>query len=119
MIDWDKVAELREDVGAEDFDAVVELFLEEVDASIGALAPGSDARTLETGLHFIKGSALNLGFDTLSRLCQEGERDAAEGRAEAVDIAALAASYAAARAAFVQGLPVRFRPGTPKASRRA
>ena len=31
MIDWNRVAALREEVGAEDFDEVVELFLQEVD----------------------------------------------------------------------------------------
>ena len=29
MIDWARVSELRDEVGAEDFDEVVELFLEE------------------------------------------------------------------------------------------
>ena len=31
MIDWDRVQELREEVGAEEFAEVIELFLEEVD----------------------------------------------------------------------------------------
>ena len=37
MIDWASVSELRDEVGAEDFDEVVELFLEEVDEAIIAL----------------------------------------------------------------------------------
>ena len=37
MIDWTRVSELRDEVGAEDFDEVVELFLEEVDEAIKIL----------------------------------------------------------------------------------
>ena len=33
MIDWTKVTELREEIGDEDFQEVVELFLEEVDGA--------------------------------------------------------------------------------------
>ena len=34
MIDWSRVNELRDEVGAEDFEEVVELFLEEVEEVI-------------------------------------------------------------------------------------
>lgn len=34
MIDWNRAAELREEVGAEDFSEVVDLFLEECDDAI-------------------------------------------------------------------------------------
>ncbi|WP_442970022.1 hypothetical protein [Roseovarius sp. ZX-A-9] len=40
MIDWSRVAELRSEIGAEDFDEVVELFLEEVEAEISVLRAG-------------------------------------------------------------------------------
>ena len=42
MIDWARVSELRDEVGAEDFDEVVELFLEEVDEAIAALCDLTD-----------------------------------------------------------------------------
>ena len=42
MIDWARVSELRDEVGAEDFDEVVELFLEEVDEAIAALRDLTD-----------------------------------------------------------------------------
>jgi len=50
MIDW-----------AEDFDEVVELFLEEVDEAIVALRDLTDLSELEPQCHFLKGSALNIG----------------------------------------------------------
>ncbi|MFX0545485.1 Hpt domain-containing protein [Roseovarius sp. S1116L3] len=105
MIDWARIAELRSEIGADDFAEVVELFLEEVEGEITQLLPGADAQTLESRLHFLKGSALNLGFTTFSSLCQHGESAAADGRTDAVDLPATIASYHAAKAEFLSGLP--------------
>lgn len=101
MIDWIKVRELRDDVGAEDFDEVVELFLEEVQETIDKLTAGVDPTCLEEDLHFLKGSALNLGFSDFSRLCQTGEKMSGEGQAANVDVAAILSTYAASKAAFL------------------
>jgi HPt (histidine-containing phosphotransfer) domain-containing protein len=57
---------------------------------------------LEADLHFLKGSALNLGFRHLAALCGAGEKRAAVGAA--VDVAEVAESFAASRQAFVAGL---------------
>lgn len=103
MIDWDRVADLRSEIGAEGFAEVVALFLEEADAVVARLAAVTGAKALESELHFLKGSALNLGFSDLSRLCQEGERRAAAGDG-AIDLAAVAACYAASKTAFETGL---------------
>ena len=65
MINWDRVDELRHEVGPEDFNEVIELFLEEVDDTISTLGMCDGNRTLEEQLHFLKGSALNIGFRTL------------------------------------------------------
>ena len=46
MIDWACVSELRDEVGVEDFDEVVELFLEEVDEAIVALRDLTDLSEL-------------------------------------------------------------------------
>jgi hypothetical protein len=54
MIDWACVSELRDEVGAEDFDEVVELFLEEVDEAIVALRDLTDLSELEPQCHFQK-----------------------------------------------------------------
>lgn len=105
MIDWARVTELREEIGDEDFSEVVELFLEEVDAVIATLAPGM--ADLEAQLHFLKGSALNLGFDAFSTLCQDGESAAASGGGAGVDIPRILTVYAASRAEFSAGLNTR------------
>jgi len=99
MINWAKVIELRNDVGADDFEEVVELFLDEVEDTIGHL--GKPGRSLEHDLHFLKGSALNLGFTDFSDLCMNGEAAAARGEAETVDTNAVVASYQASKSAFL------------------
>ncbi len=79
MISWDRVNELRDEIGEEDFAEVAEMFLEEVEEVIQRLKTSPVPSRFEEDLHFLKGSALNLGFRALSDLCQEGERQAAHG----------------------------------------
>ena len=108
MIDWNRVSALREEVGFEDFDEVVEIFLEEVDGEIGQLAnePGDG---LAERLHFLKGSALNLGFRQFSNLCKEGELCVAEPGC--VDVDALVTCYQASREEFLNEVQNRFADG--------
>lgn len=80
MIDWDRVAELREEIGEESFNEVIDLFLSEADEVILRLRPNVDAKTLESDCHFLKGAALNLGFKTLAAQCQLRETQAATGQ---------------------------------------
>ena len=103
MICWERVNELREEVGAEDFLEVVEIFLEEVDEAVGRLKAGPEADTLESELHFLKGSALNLGFAKMGELCSHGEMLAREQGPEAVDLAELVSVYERSRSEFLAG----------------
>lgn len=99
MIDWDRVRELRSEIGPEDFDEVACLFLEEADEVIARLSADGGAKVLAADLHFLKGAALNLGFATLSILCQDGERRAGAGDLS-VDLQAVRQAYAACRVEF-------------------
>ena len=54
MIDWARVSERRDEVGEEDFDEVVELFLEEVDEAIAALRDLTDLCKTSTAMPFFK-----------------------------------------------------------------
>lgn len=105
MINWSKVIELRDEVGAEDFDEVVELFLDEVEDTMTYL--GTPGRSLEHDLHFLKGSALNLGFSEFSELCRSGESEAARGLSETVDTGAIIKSYHRSKAAFLSEASMR------------
>lgn len=104
MIDWTRVATLRDEVGTEHFDEVVEIFIEEVDAKIERLKADPDLSRLEEDLHFIKGSALNLGFRTFSILCREGETLSAKGAAANVDLANIVQSYEVSKQSFLADL---------------
>ena len=99
VIDWDRIEVLQQEVGADAFDEIVIVFLDEVDTVIDRLAATPDPGNLHADLHFLKGSGLNLGFAEFAELCRQGEDRAAAGGA--VDVAAIVASYRASRAALL------------------
>jgi len=101
MIDWNRVGELRGEVGEEDFAEVVELFLEEVDELVERLSTAPDPPTYEADLHFLKGSALNLGFVEFAALCAEGEAKAARGEQAKVDLGSILDCYQTSKAQFL------------------
>lgn len=108
MIRWSRVTELREEVGHDDFTEVVDLFLEEVGDVIEKLRRTDSSIDLEQELHFLKGSALSLGFEHFSDLCQDGENRAAGGRAVDVDLPAIINSFDESKVQFQNELPSRF-----------
>ncbi|WGW04603.1 Hpt domain-containing protein [Tropicibacter oceani] len=109
MIDWARVAELRDEIGPEDFDEVVELFLTEVEGAIDLLesAAGNPVVTHDQ-MHFLKGAALNLGFAAVSDLCQKGEKAAAGGDAEAIPFGAVRTTFEDSKNRFLAELPLKF-----------
>lgn len=104
MIDWNRVEELRSEVGAEDFMEVVDLFLEEVDEVIERLGHQSGTDHLEQDLHFLKGSSLNLGFATFSSLCRDGEQAARTGQGTVIDLSQILTTYQSSRTEFLAKL---------------
>ncbi|WP_299964747.1 Hpt domain-containing protein [uncultured Roseobacter sp.] len=108
MIDWDRIDILRDEVGAEDFDEVVELFLDEVDEAVGDLDTTADPVALSEKLHFLKGSALSLGFRSFSEMCQSGEAAAARKNTAAIDLVALRDCYGQSRHSFLAELPGKY-----------
>ncbi len=104
MIDWARVAELRDEVGEDALDEVVEMFLEEVEEVVARLKAAPDPANYEEDLHFLKGSALNLGFRAFSDLCQAGEKSAAAGQAESVDLTIIFRAYDNSKAEFTAKL---------------
>jgi histidine phosphotransfer protein HptB len=104
MIDWERVAELRSEIGDDDFAEVAGMFLDEADQTVAEMAKGLAAAEVEGQLHFLKGSALNLGLSDLAAICQSGERLAANGQGDAVDLSRVADVYRASKAAFLGGM---------------
>lgn len=100
MIDWQRVEDLKKEIGDEDFGEVVALFLEEADEVVARLPGVNTAKGLESDLHFLKGSALNLGFTDLAQICQLGERKAAAGETD-VPLDQVQVVYATSRTTFL------------------
>ena len=105
MIDWARVSELREEVGAEDFEEVVHLLLEEVEDVVNRLQNGAKSDTLEADLHFLRGSALNLGFTSFSKICLEAEQHAGAGTATSEEVSEVLFAFFNSKAEFLDGLP--------------
>lgn len=104
MIDWQRVTELREEIGEEDFREVAEMFLEEVDEVVSRLKAGAPKDSLEAEYHALKGSGLNLGLNDFAKICAEAEQNASAGAFENIDVSVAVASYEASRATFVEEL---------------
>lgn len=105
MIDWARVAELADEIGPDDMDDVMGLFFEEAEETLDGLTAGLPPDRAASALHFLKGSALNMGFSDLARACEAGERAILDGRAP--DATGIARLYAGSRAALEQGLADR------------
>lgn len=100
MINWGRVEELRQEIGEEDFVEVAEMFLLEVDDVIRRLKANPAPEGLEQDLHFLKGSALNIGFENFSKLCHQGERLAAGGDFADINLTPLFEAYSQSRSEF-------------------
>ncbi|GEM_PF-502339 len=99
IVDWAQLADLKSAVGEDDFADIADVFLDEAAEALGRL-DASDPAALAEGLHFLKGSALNLGFTAFARLCAEGEVAARAG--QPVDPGPLVEAFDTARALLLQ-----------------
>lgn len=95
MIDWDRVSELQEEVGENDFQDVVDMFLDEVSGEMETIASNQSAQELEAKLHFLKGAALNLGLKGFADVCDAGEKMARKGDVTGIDHSAIVSCYQA------------------------
>jgi hypothetical protein len=69
VIDWDRVNELRSEVGDDDFADVVTIFLEETGDILARMSGVQTIDGYRADLHLLRGSALNLGFTEFAALC--------------------------------------------------
>ncbi|MEW9920546.1 Hpt domain-containing protein [Marimonas sp. MJW-29] len=104
MIDWNRVSQLRDEVGSEDFEEVVALFFSEVESVVTQLQDAPDQQTLALKLHFLRSGALNLGFEDLAALCEEEERRAGDGLCDDAGIERVQTNYAVSKQGFLSGL---------------
>ena len=101
MLDWSRIEELHEDLGEEDFEEIISLFLEEVENRLAELA---EQRCMDIPgcLHFLKGSAANLGFRKFKAACETAE---ASGSAQ--DLANVEEIYLQAKLEFLTALEAK------------
>ena len=96
MINWNKADELREDIGVDDFGEIVEVFLQEVEEELAALTD-KPVTGLPASMHFLKGSALNLGFENFAEKCRQGAQAASQ-----IEISELLSCYDASKKQFLE-----------------
>jgi histidine phosphotransfer protein HptB len=104
MINWKRVRELEQDIGPDDIGEVVELFLEEVEGVMDPLRKGKGVQNMREDMHFLKGTALNLGFDALGALCSEAEKMAASGETKTGAVSEIILAYDASKVEFMAGI---------------
>jgi hypothetical protein len=103
MLDWNRINELRAEVGDDEFQLILELFLDEVEGVLMRLSR-CDVLRLETNLHFLKGCAWNLGFSDFGNLCDRDERRVSDGRSVQVCTQALIQCYSESKQALMRAL---------------
>jgi len=106
MINWAHVDELRAEMD-EAFDEVVAMFLEEAGEAVARLESAPDPARYQADLHFLKGAALNLGFDRFAELCADGEATSAAGEPEEVALQEIVDCYHASVQELQKGLATR------------
>jgi HPt (histidine-containing phosphotransfer) domain-containing protein len=80
----------------------VEIFLEEVDEALGRLFRSDDG-AIAKDLHFIKGSALNIGLTEVSSICRSVETKLREAPARDADLRAIQTAFHKAKLEFASG----------------
>lgn len=103
MINWDRVAELRDDIGPDDVGEVVSIFVEEVEEVVDRLRLGR-GDDLANDMHFLKGSALNLGLENLGRECARAEKMAQVGQGGDVVLSEIISVYEASKSELLARL---------------
>lgn len=77
LVNKERLAALRGEIGEDGFEEVLQLFLRESEEVVARLSAQMEGRLSDADMHFLKGSALTLGFDDLADLCRRSETGAA------------------------------------------
>ena len=101
MIDWGRIEELRDEVGEDDLIEVIELFCEEMGEVLERL-PSAPQNDLLGHIHFLKGSAQNIGVCTVADMCKSIEEAIGNDPGFAPDISGLNSAFAESSGALLQ-----------------
>lgn len=103
MINWMQLRQLQSDVGKDEMDEVVELFLTEVDEAIEAFQNNAGTMAFAdkgAAYHFLKGCAFNLGFQAFGEKCSEAEEVSKQDKNPDISLSDLIALYTASKDIF-------------------
>lgn len=100
MLNEVRIAELKDEVGEDDFIDVVRLFCEEVEEVLAVLPSAANDAMIEK-LHFLKGSALNIGMTTMAELCHEEEVRLKASQETSPEISRIIAAYLASKSMLI------------------
>ncbi|PIV73973.1 MAG: histidine kinase [Rhodobacteraceae bacterium CG17_big_fil_post_rev_8_21_14_2_50_65_11] len=102
MIDRERLQDLRDEIGEEDFAEVVTMFLDEMGSVLQDLRDNPEMAGADS-MHGLRGSALNLGFTDFADACTTAERQVGAGRP--VDVVYLDWLFRESVASFGADLP--------------
>lgn len=103
MIDQARLDELRSEIGSEDLAEVIEMFCEEVEEALQNLETLPADRLVDQ-LHFLKGSALNIGLRSVSDLCRAEELRLRDSPGLRPDVGSIRSAYAHTKPALLDSL---------------
>lgn len=78
MIDWTRISDLKTEFGTDGFEEILAIFFEETEPVIERLSRGHSGDPA-ADLHFVRGSADNMGLSDLVAACRRGEAAVAAG----------------------------------------
>ncbi len=104
MIEWSRVNQLKEEVGIADFEEIVAIFIEEVDQVVERLRSAPEPARLAADMHFLRGSALNMGFKALGAECSLRECQVLTNGSAEIDLGPVIRIYEESRAVFLRTL---------------
>ena len=102
MIDWIRIDELRDEVGQDDFGDIVGVFFEEVQEALENLRRSDTVVTLLGQLHFLQGSALNLGFSNFAAICRNEENSLQKDSSHTVEIDKICGAFSSSKQQFYE-----------------
>lgn len=85
MIDWSRVEELRRSFGPDGMSEVLAIFVEETEEALEGI-DDLPPEAVAARVHFLKGSAGNMGMVALERLCRGIEYDLSSGSPVEFDV---------------------------------
>lgn len=103
MIDWQHIKELEADLGADAFPDLVVVFLDEISEAVQAIEP--PATPSEAQMHFLKGTALTLGFTDLGNRASDAETTLRNDPNAKLDLDELQSAYQSELAEFKARMP--------------